>query len=274
MTDNIKTLTVIGCGWLGLPLALKAIDENWKVKGTTTNSNKMIELEDKGIEPYLLVLPATTKIDSALFKSRYLVINIPPGRRNPNVLHDYPFTVSQIIDQIKIVGKTSKVIFVSSTSVYGNEDEFIDETTISKPKTDSGRALVEAENIVRNAGINYNILRFGGLAGPGRHPGRFLAGKKDLPGGNQCINFLHLTDAIAVIMHMLSGSFTRQTYNVVSPQHPQKKMFYLKMTIDAGLDPPTFDDSLMAAERKISVQKLLKDTGYEFKYPDPMYYDF
>lgn len=271
---EIKSLTIIGCGWFGLPLAMRAIGEHWKVKGTTTHSNKMIELKDMGIEPYLLVLPEKTKLAGSLLKSSYIVISIPPGRKNPNVLHDYPFSVSQIIKRVQQLSEATKVIFISSTSVYGNEEDFIDENSISEPKTDSGRALLDAENLIRNSGINYNILRFGGLAGPGRHPGRFLTGKKNLPAGNQCINFLHLEDAIGVTMQMLSGSFNNQTYNVVSPQHPEKKMFYLKMAADAGLEKPTFDDSLIAAKREISVQKLLKETDYEFKYPDPMYYDF
>jgi len=274
MRDTKNSLTLIGCGWLGMPLAQIMIQQGWKVKGTTTSEVKRSKLMSYGIEPYLYKLPGPNSTELSLFKSHNLLVGIPPGRRNQNVLHDYPLSISQILQHAREAGEISKVIFISSTSVYGKNDDFIDENTKTNPGSDSGRAMVDAENQICNSGFIYNILRFGGLAGPGRHPGRFLAGKKNLPDGDQLINFLHLDDAIGVIMQMLSGDFDDKIYNVVSPRHPTKKLFYSKMTAGAGLVPPTFDESLASAKREISVQSLLIDTGYQFKYPDPLTYDF
>ena len=45
---------ILGCGWLGLPLAKKLIKKNFLVKGSTTSINKIDELKENDIDPYLI----------------------------------------------------------------------------------------------------------------------------------------------------------------------------------------------------------------------------
>ena len=47
---------IIGCGWLGLPLAKEFISNNYKVKGSTTTKEKLEILKTEGIEAYLIDL--------------------------------------------------------------------------------------------------------------------------------------------------------------------------------------------------------------------------
>lgn len=69
-------------------------------------------------------------------------------------------------------------MFISSTSVYGNLNREITEEDETFPETESGKALVKVEKLLRNEKeINITILRFGGLIGYERNPGNFLAGK-------------------------------------------------------------------------------------------------
>lgn len=274
MAIGANTISIIGCGWFGLPLAIRAIQAGFKVKGSTTRKEKLSELALAGIDPYIMVLPAMTSFPETLVQSDLLVINLPPGRRNPNVLRDYPLAIKLIIDAAKKQMTGRKIIFISSTSVYGENHEFIDESTPVMPQTDSGKAVVFAEQLVADSGMNTIILRFGGLAGPGRHPGRFLAGRKELDSGDQAINFLHLDDAIAVVSGFLNGKGGNELYNVVAPEHPVKKKFYRKMAEMLGQEPPGFSDVPAKYRREISVNKLIVETGYNFQYPDPMHFRF
>ncbi len=274
MSVSKKTISIIGCGWLGLPLAKRALVDGYNVKGSTTNPDKVQSLLNAGIDPYLVKFPTDTNLNNELFNCNYIVINIPPGRSNPSVLHDYPLSVSQLMASAKSVGKAIRIICISSTSVYGSDNDLIDEETSETPETDSGKALLRAEEIIKNSGINFNIFRFGGLAGPGRHPGRFLAGRKNMPNGHQAINYLHLSDAIGSIMHLLNSNLINTIYNVVSPIHPVKSDFYLRWAKDLGLEPPTFSESAISFKREISSQKFVKETGYVFDYQDPMEYKF
>lgn len=268
------SISIVGCGWLGLPLAENALDMGLLVKGSTTSSAKLQMLRNKGIDAYLLSLPANTDSEIALFHADYLVLNIPPGRRNPNVLVDYPASVARILRSSLEAGQIHKIVFVSSTSVYGDNIDFIDEKTGTDPQSSSGEALVKAEQLIMHSGIKYNILRVGGLAGPGRHPGRFLAGRSHLPSGNQSINFLHLHDAIGAINCFLNHLHDDNVYNIVSPFHPTKKEFYTSMARDLALEPPQFDETSLCPKREISPDKFILDTGYQFKFPNPMNFQF
>lgn len=272
--DGISSVAIIGCGWLGMPLARVLLEDGISVKGSTTNPAKLNILKDMGVEPYLLKMPSDVLPDPSIYDVDCLILNLPPGRKNPNVLRDYPLAVAQIVDAFKDLTGFKRIIFVSSTSVYGESFDIIDETTLTIPTTDSGKAILLAEKIVVEGNINSVILRFGGLAGPGRHPGKFLAGKTGLSSGAQSVNFLHLQDAIGVIQYFLLNDFGQELYNVVAPSHPRKDDFYKVMSSLAGMTAPTFVLTDTSYKREISVEKLLRDTSYKFKYPDPMRFAF
>jgi len=270
MGKNARSIAVIGCGWLGIPFCRKMIERGWTVYGTTTNKAKFPVLKNFGIRPFLLNLPSKTELNSNLFKVDYLLINLPPGRRNPNILENYPLAISQILSSAKKMLTIKKIIFISSTSIYGISKDLIDEKTNPRPESDSGRAILAAENLIAKCDLPNVILRFGGLAGPQRHPGRFLAGRSGLTSGKQSINFLHLEDAIGVINYMIDNNIASEVFNVVAPGHPTKKEFYTKMASAIELTPPSFIDTPNQTRREISVNKLLNETEYSFEYPDPM----
>lgn len=270
----IKSVAIVGCGWLGLPLAQYLIHRGFEVKGSTRSASKMELLANHGIESYQLDLSEGAAIPEQLLHARSLVINFPPGRRDPKKLANYADAVGTLVRMATINSQVAKFIFVSSSSVYGEELNEFSEETPALPDTQSGKVILEAEKRVVSSGIPYNILRFGGLAGPDRHPGRFLAGRKDLPNGGQSINFLHLEDAVRVIAYMLEHDIQNEIFNVASPMHPNKKLFYPQMAVSAGLEPPTFLEDGGKYIREMSVDKLLRTTDYSFQHPNPMQYTY
>ncbi len=268
-----QTVSIIGCGWLGLPLAKLLVASEWRVSGSTTSDEKMTLLSNAGIEPYLLQLPDEKITKSPLFHSETYVINIPPSRRKPGVIENYPKSINALLASIDR-SKVQRLIFVSSTSVYPDDVEHIDEEMPERPSTDSGLAILEAERIIKHAGISWTFLRFGGLAGPGRHPGRFFAGKSGLTHGDQAINFLHLEDALGILRFFIENPSMGKIYNAVSPLHPSKSEFYPSMARNLGLPEPVFEKGHHCQRREISGEKLIRDTGYQFIHPDPMKYTF
>ena len=52
----METISILGCGWLGVPLAEYLIKCGYRVKGSTRTKEELAVLESKGIEPSLLVL--------------------------------------------------------------------------------------------------------------------------------------------------------------------------------------------------------------------------
>ena len=81
---NQLKIAIIGCGWLGLPLAKKLIKENFIVKGSTTSKEKISVLKTEKIEPFLIDLNKNLDkeiLNSFLKNVDVLIINIPPKIR-------------------------------------------------------------------------------------------------------------------------------------------------------------------------------------------------
>lgn len=63
-----------------------------------------------------------------------------------------------------------RVLFVSSTSVYGqNDDSWIDEQSPTAPQRWSGQIMLEAEQCALTSGHPATVVRLSGIYGPGRN---------------------------------------------------------------------------------------------------------
>ncbi len=79
-----KSISILGCGWLGLPLAGLFVQQGYRVKGSVTSEEKLEALFEKGILPYQLTISDQEINCSDLqgfLESEILVINFPPSRR-------------------------------------------------------------------------------------------------------------------------------------------------------------------------------------------------
>ena len=221
----IKKISVLGCGWLGLPLAIDLIKKGFKINGSTTSIEKIDLLKTNSIAPFLIQLGKTKHDNLSVFlDSNLLIINVPPGRNKEDV-NDYYFKMQSLTESIS-KSSIKKIIFISSTSVYEECNKFVDEDTMNLSETDSGKRMIEAENIFKNLiNIDKTIIRMAGLFGQKRHPGRFFAGKENIPDGLAPINLIHLDDCIGIIEHIICNGLWNETFNGVAPTHPSKMEF-------------------------------------------------
>ena len=77
-------ISILGCGWLGFPLAKRFLDAGHSVKGSTTSQEKLVNLQKEGIISYKInLLPEGVVGDLSAFLSdtEILIIDIPPGLR-------------------------------------------------------------------------------------------------------------------------------------------------------------------------------------------------
>ena len=119
--SNMK-IAVVGCGWLGSPLALKLIEKGFTVSGTSRDKIKLATLVEKGLDAYQLKFEDFDKNNEWLNEMDVLVLNIPPS--------NFKFTYAEkMLNLTKSLNSKAKVIFISSTSVYENNDNKVDENT-------------------------------------------------------------------------------------------------------------------------------------------------
>ncbi len=266
-------ISVLGCGWLGFPLAERLRSLKHTVKGSTTTPKKLNLLQQSGIDAYLLELPnsLTDEKTESFWDSDILFLNIPPGRRNPDVEDEFPANVEKVIAKAK-EHDISWIIFASSTSVYPKFGGLTTEEEAQQGQAarTSGEAILKAEEILKNSGIDYTILRFGGLYGYDRHPVKYLSGKKDLDEGLKPVNLVHQLDCVNVIEEVINQKKRNEIYNVVSDGHPPRKEFYVCAAKHFDLPPPTFKKDEDKNYRIVSNEKLKRDLLYKFNYPNPM----
>lgn len=277
LKKEMKKISILGCGWLGLPLAKKLIEKGNSVKGSTTSETKLSILENAGINPFLVILSevegniesesVSGNIDDFLAESEILIIDIPPKLRAASSDSNKIF-VQKIENLIPHIEKSTiqKVLFVSSTSVYGDDNNFITEETNPNPETESGKQLTLAEAILqKNQNFETTILRFGGLIGEDRHPVKFLAGKENLENPDAPINLIHQKDCIAIIEEIINQSKWNEVFNAVAPFHPSREDYYTQKAKEQNLVLPKFSSEKSNIKKIISSEKIENILNYQFK---------
>lgn len=261
-----NAIGILGCGWLGLPLAESLIDAGHIVHGTTTSETKNIALLQKGIKGFVIEVKEAGiegNIKDFLTDLDTLIINIPPKlRRTP--YEDFVKKM-QLLNEAATIAKIKHIIFVSSTSVYGDVEGEVTEATPPRPSTESGRQLLIAENIFRdNTALRSTIIRFGGLIGPQRHPITMLSGKTGLTNGNEYINLIHLYDCIQIITQCIDEHWIEEVINGVYPYHPTKKEYYTYTSKAMGLKSPTYIPNKGKKGKKVGSFTLLNVKKFNF----------
>jgi nucleoside-diphosphate-sugar epimerase len=269
----METISILGCGWLGLPLADYLIEKGYKLKGSTRTRSELAVIKSHGIEPFYLVLDPDLRGDNIdeFFNCDVLVVNFPPERRD-DIAEYHPAQIRSLIARIES-SPVKKTLFVSSTSVYPDLGREVSEDDNAPPEKPSGIALLEAERLFRHSSrFETTIIRFGGLIGYDRMPGRFLAGRKGITGGNAPVNLIHRDDCLGIIHRIIERSVWGETFNACADEHPLRKEYYTAQALKLGLDPPGFEDG-GGGFKIIRSDKLKKRLEYRFKYPDPRFID-
>lgn len=259
-------ISILGCGWLGLPLGKYLAENGHIVKGSTTSQSKLKLLSVEGIEPFLLEFsPQIESKDIVDFlNAEILIICIPP--RAGKYGEDYH--VQQINSLMEYLPSSSikSIIYTSSTSVYPDLNREVTE----QDEVLENHALIKVENLLKSTSKNVTILRCGGLMGGNRIPAKYFAGKT-INTGKIPVNYVHQQEVIQIISMILLKEFWQETFNVVSPIHPIRKEIYLKNCEEFGFEKPIFEESTEEIPFKIiSPRKLISKTGYEFLYANPM----
>jgi hypothetical protein len=265
------SVSILGCGWLGVPLANNLMATGFEVKGSVTSHEKLELLEKEGIQPYRVVLsPENISVSQPdFFNCDILIISIPP-RRIEGIEEIFPLQIKQLISEI-IRYNIQKVIFISSTSVYPENFQTATETDETFPDKPSGKALVTAENLLKvEQSFQTTIVRFGGLIGADRNPARFLLkSKSSVP--NTPVNLIHQDDCIGIIRAIIDQQLWSETLNACCPEHPYKKEFYSKAAQISGLPEPSISEA-KENYKIVDSSKLIRLLNYQFMYPSPMDY--
>ncbi|MFM7759169.1 MAG: NAD(P)-binding domain-containing protein [Crocinitomicaceae bacterium] len=208
---EMDKILVIGVGWLGKQIVELLLKKGYTVAISSRSKEKLNGYCESCIKISVSFDHGKCIFSEDISQYEQVIICLPP--------------VPAYADSIQsIAGKLSpdtKIIFTSSTGIYEESTEIIDEN--SKIKHD--HILWPVEKIIRNR-TSYSILRLGGLIGPGRHPVKHLLSKPYLDGGKNVVNLIHSFDICSAMLHVLNDTKLQSTYNLVSPHHPSRGDYY------------------------------------------------
>ena len=264
------SIGVIGCGWLGLPLAEALVASGCRVKGSTTSIPRLEILKNKDIDPYLVRFPdADLNALGDLLDCDVLIINIPPRGRTAEGAASYQ-SMADLITGKAVERRVKKIILVSSTSVYQDTNTTVTESSPAEPDSPTARLLLEVENqFLALIDKQVCVLRPAGLVGPDRHPGGFFKNKSSIPNGLAPVHLIHRDDVIGLLLSLISNPEVKGIYNACSLTHPAKHEFYAKAAKVLGNPVPGF----LLEEKSykiVSSDRIKAELHYSFKYPDLM----
>lgn len=223
--DPNYCISILGCGWLGLPLARQLVQQGHQIKGSTTSQEKIEVMKSIGIIPYLIKLTEEEPQWVDFLKTDVLVITIP-------IKEIKPFKYL-----IKTLTSTVKIIYTSSTAIYLPSKEPINE----KNALDTQHPLLAIEQVIRNSGNPSTIIRLAGLFDQRRHPGRWFANKV-LTHPNGPVNLIHLDDCLGIIEKIITHQVWNEIFNACANEHPSRKDFYSRASRALGSPPPQINE--------------------------------
>ena len=259
------SVSIVGCGWLGLPLARRLVAEGYDVRGTTTRAERLPEMEAAGVHAAVARLPlaewsltASAKTDdaptatpdgdggadgdddaddavgaglAAVWQADQLVLTVPPGR-DADAPRRYPAAILSAVLAYRRAQPSGRIVMTSSTGVYGRGHGLALDADTRPPldaaPTERQAMLLLAESqVVAQSQRPYRVLRLGGLHGPGRDPSRWYRGRP-VPRPDDPTNLCHLGTALDAIAAELSAPLWTgpSIYNVVDAEHPPRGEVY------------------------------------------------
>jgi len=255
--SKLKRISILGLGWLGLPLANQLVKNGFRVKGSATSNTNFKNFRIQKIDPFLIDLNNLNESILEFFlESDVLIFAVPPSKINIEKLEYF----------VELVEKSDvrKVIVISSTGIYRESNcEIIEKNANEFLVKNSMLNIVESlfnESLI----IETTVLQLGGLIGYDRPPAKYAKSPKILSNPNGRINLIHRDDAIKLIEEVINQNCWGETFMCCSDQHPTKKEFYTQAAIAAGEPEPVFENVTNDQFKIINNQKVKEKLKFEF----------
>jgi nucleoside-diphosphate-sugar epimerase len=256
-----KSISILGSGWLGLPLAKQLQPDFDSVNISTRTDDKVALLLSAGLQPFIIDIENINNNIQPFLQSDTLIINIT-GKNIAGF--------KNLIKEIEI-SPVKEVLFVSSTSVYPAQNGLCQE---SEPLDMSAHPLLIIEQLFnQNKHFKTTIVRFSGLIGGKRHPGRFFASGKAIQFADAGVNMIHIIDCLAIIGIIIKRHIFPELLNACANTHPSKAQFYTLNALALGFNKPRLSEEKTQSNKIVSNEKLKKCLNYQFIHGDLMQLD-
>ena len=239
-----RKVLILGCGYLGGRLAAELLRDGDEVMGWVRSAESEAVLAKEGVIPWSGDLAEATAWEGLPRDFDGVVHCASSGRGGVEAYRSiYLAGVRQAVRQLP----KTRLLFVSSTSVYGQEDgAVVTEESPAEPTTETGKVLREAEQVVLTEGADGSaVFRVAGIYGPGRGVllRKFLAGEAVIEGdGMRWINQVHRDDVAGALRRALDPHqpLSGGIYNVADDEPVNYLTYYGWLAERTGKAMPPF----------------------------------
>jgi nucleoside-diphosphate-sugar epimerase len=220
----MKTL-VVGCGYIGLPLALLWRDGGDEITAWVHSATSAGMIEEHRFPRVITGSVAAERLWKSIGTCDRIILSASSNRGGPEAYREVFLEGARML---RAYQPGARKVFVSSTSVYNQADgEIVTEESVAEPTTETGQILREAEEIALTDGAI--VVRSAGIYGPGRGVlwEKFRRGEAVIEGdGSRWLNQVYRDDLVAALALVMERGQPGQIYNVADDEPVMLRDFY------------------------------------------------
>ena len=225
MKTRSKTL-IIGCGYIGLPLALQLQEKGHEVSGWVRSATTAASLAGHRLHRIITGSVGDPLTWKQAGDDYDLAIHCASSGRGGVEAYQEVFKEGGSLLNRHLA--QARRLFVSSTSVYGEtKGEIVTEKTLPHPPTMTGKILSMAELDALLSGAT--VVRSSGIYGPKRGVlfDKFCRGEAVIEGdGSHWMNLIHQRDLVAALVHLITSGAPGEIYNATDDTPVTQLEFY------------------------------------------------
>jgi nucleoside-diphosphate-sugar epimerase len=262
---------IAGCGYVGMALATRLRDAGACVWGLKRTPRDL----PAGVTPVAADVTDSTTLGGVPSDLDAVVYCPSAGHSSDEAYRRvYVDGLTNLCTVPAIQSARPRLLFVSSTSVYGQDDgSWVTEVSPTEPLRFSGKRTLEAEQIALRSKLRAVILRCGGIYGPGRRRliDAIRAGSASFdPAKPAFTNRIHRDDVAGALLHLINMPAPEPIYLGVDclPAPREEVLTWLAEELHAPMPKatPALETDREAGSKRCSNARLLA-TGYRFSFP-------
>lgn len=276
--DVVANRLIFGCGYLGRRAAKRWRDAGDEVHVVTRRAERSEELLADGYQPIVADVTVPASLEKLPEVGTVLWAVGFDRRAGKPIDEVYVAGLRNVLTALP--SATGRVIYISSTGVYGQTDgSWVDEQSPCEPDREGGQACLAAEQYLKThrLGSNSIILRMAGIYGPDRIPlsEAVAAGEPISAPVDGFLNLIHVDDAASAIIRaaredVMPGLFC------ISDGHPTDRRTYYEYQAQLLDAPrPTFSkpnpdspaSNRAASNKRVRNRRMLDELEITPAYP-------
>lgn len=273
---------IVGCGYVGLPLGAALARRGHEVFGLRRTADGAGELRAAGLTPVVGDVTQPESLHALPGPFDWVVNTVSSSKGGAEVYRAVYVEGTRNLIAWLAGGAVRKFIYTSSTSIYGQTDgSQVTEESPAEPMTDTGRLLVETENLLLTAARERSfpavVLRVAGIYGPERGHlfQQYLRDEARISGdGSRLLNMIHRDDVVGAAIAALERGEPERIYNVADDGPVSQREFFQWLSGQLRKPLPPFASEGEAANRKrgmtnkrVSNRRLREELKCGLKYP-------